>query len=284
MTAALEASRAGDAAPEAPHPGDPEVAAVLRQALSHHGAPARLAERLVDSALAVEAVDPHMAFAGAVDTHFSFRPLPADGGGQPIMLVGPPGAGKTVTAAKLAARSALAGQAPDVITTDTRRAGGVEQLAAFTRILEVELHTAETPAAMAAAVGECRVDAATVIDTAGTNPFSEDEMGRLGALVTAARAEPILVLAAGGDAFEMADTATAFAAIGATRLLVTRIDLARRFGGLLAAGDASGASFCNVSITADVAQGLSPINPVSLARLIVPVAGAGAEFRYEAAS
>ena len=61
-----------------------------------------------------------------------------------------------------------------------------------------------------------------------------------------------------------------FADLGATRLLVTRLDMARRLGGILAAADAARLSFSDVSITPNIAEGITPINPVSLARLIMP--------------
>ena len=95
-------------------------------------------------------------------------------------------------------------------------------------------------------------------------------MDHLSGLVQAAGAEPVLVLAAGGDAMESADIAASFAAIGAGRLVVTRLDMARRLGSILAAADAARMRFSDVSITPQVADGLSPINPLSLARLIMP--------------
>jgi flagellar biosynthesis protein FlhF len=69
---------------------------------------------------------------------------------------------------------------------------------------------------------------------------------------------------------EAAEIAAGFAAIGARRLLATRLDIARRLGGLLSAAEVPGASFTEVSINPHVADGLSPINPVSLARLLLP--------------
>ena len=80
----------------------------------------------------------------------------------------------------------------------------------------------------------------------------------------------MLVLAAGGDALEAADIAREFSRIGATRLVVTRLDMTRRLGSILAAADAGKLSLSDVSINPDVAEGINPINPVSLARLIMP--------------
>ncbi|NJN06423.1 MAG: hypothetical protein HC814_08730 [Rhodobacteraceae bacterium] len=61
---------------------------------------------------------------------------------------------------------------------------------------------------------------------------------------------------------EVADMATGFVAIGARRLIATRLDIARRFGGLIAAASVPGVSFTEVSISPHVADGLTAINPV----------------------
>ncbi len=248
---------------------DHDIAATVRQALTYNGTPPRLAERLAQAAETADGDDPTLACAAALDALFTFRPLP-ETSGTPIMLIGPPGAGKTITTAKLAARSTLSGHIAGVITTDTQRAGGVEQLAAFTRILDINLQTAATPDELHQAVAACRDNDAVFIDTAGTNPFNDTEMDCLAALIQAAGAEPVLVLAAGGDAMESADTAAAFATVGPRRLLVTRLDLVRRLGGVVAAADAAQLTFCDVSVTPNVGDGISPINPVSLARFIMP--------------
>ncbi len=271
ITAAIEEGAADAEALEATE--EPEVqnpAEIVRQALVRHGTPPRLIERVMEAATALEADTPVLALAGALDALFSFLPLAEDKYERPVMVIGPPGAGKTITAAKLAARATLAGIKVAVVTTDTKRAGGVEQLAAFTRILKLDLRTAETLEGLQAAIEAGRSADALFIDTPGTNPFSDVEMDTLTKAIRAVGAEPVLVLPAGMDAMEAADIATAFGAIGARQLLVTRLDIARRFGSILSAADAAHMTFSNVSITPHVADGLSPINPVSLARLMMP--------------
>ena len=57
-----------------------------------------------------------------------------------------------------------------------------------------------------------------------------------------------------------------------TRMLVTRLDMVHRLGSLLAAADAAHLSFCDAGISPDVAEGLIPLNPVALARLLLPEA------------
>jgi len=62
--------------------------------------------------------------------------------------------------------------------------------------------------------------------------------------------------------------ARAYAALGPTRLLVTRLDTARRLGGMLSAARAANLRLCDVGIGPHLADGLAPLNPLALARLL----------------
>ncbi|MEQ8509772.1 MAG: GTP-binding protein [Rhodospirillaceae bacterium] len=243
----------------------------VRNALAYHGVPARLIEKLVMTARSVEVGSPTMACAAALEDNFDFAPLPERKATRPFMLVGPPGSGKTITVAKLAARARLSGRPVGVITTDTVRAGAVEQLTAFTKILEIEIQQVRGPDALPYAVNEMMANYDLVfIDSPGLNPFSHHDMDYLKALSQSADVEPILVLAAGGDASEAADIGEAFSTSGATRILATRLDMTRRLGAILAAADAGQLMFSEVSLNPHVATGLCAINPVSMARMILP--------------
>jgi len=262
---------------EAPSFNLDDTADVIRQSMAYHGAPVSLSDRLTGNAKDIIADSPTLALAAAMDEAFTFDPVSAlltakktPKKAPRILLMGPPGAGKTITTAKLAALVALSKNTPQVISTDIKRAGGIEQLAAFTRILKIDLMSADDPDALAKLLDEARSDAPVLIDTQGTNPFDDNEMKQLAALADVAKAENVLVMAAGGDALETAEVAREFAAIGATRLVVTRLDMARRLGSILAAADAGRLSLSDVCITPGVAEGITPINPVSLARLIMP--------------
>ncbi len=239
------------------------------EALSHHNVPAELSDKLTRIAAALDADDAKLALAGALDQHFRFQPLPVSGT-RPIVLVGLPGAGKTVTTAKLATRHVMKKERLNVITTDTVRAGGFEQLAAFTRLLKVDLQSAGTAEELRDAVNGGANAALTLIDCAGGNPFDEDDLAAQRNLLKDIDAEIVLVMAAGSDPLDAIDQAKAYARIGARRLIATRLDIAKRLGSVLAAVDAGRFTFAEVGIGASVADGLGPLNPVSLARLLLP--------------
>ncbi|MDP6404878.1 MAG: ATP-binding protein [Alphaproteobacteria bacterium] len=263
----------------------PNGSDAVSQALTGHGVPSALASRLGRVARSMDVAEPALALAGALDAGFSFAPLPK-ASERAVMLIGPPGVGKTVTIAKLAARSVMAGQNVAVVTTDTIRAGGVEQLEAFTRLLERPLHRAETPDELGSFVSDHQSADLALIDSPGTNPFSPAELNDLRRFIDKRRMEPVLVLAAGGDALEAAEMAAAFQPLGIQRLVVTRLDIARRYGCILTAADAAHLTLSEVSLTPYVAQGLNTVNPVSLARLFMgaPTESDSAEKSHERAA
>jgi len=151
------------------------------------------------------------------------------------------------------------------------RAGALEQLSAFTSILDIDLRKARGSDALRDLAREAADQYDLVfVDTPGLNPFHPQDMDFLRKMVDTSAIEPVLVMAAGGDPVEAEEMAEAFAEIGASRLLVTRLDITRRLGAVLAAADTGQFMFCEVSINPHVANGLCPISPVSMARLLVP--------------
>ncbi|MBV8651525.1 MAG: AAA family ATPase [Alphaproteobacteria bacterium] len=249
-----------------------DVTEQMLEALAGHGTPPRLVDSLLQVALELPARDAVLALAGALDATFSFTPLTDRKPPHPLMLVGAPGAGKTVSIAKLAARAVLAGQKIRVISSDTVRAGAIAQLEAFTRLLGVKLHRAENARQLGELVAKAGDDEIVLIDSAGINPYNASDRDELADLIGAARAEPVFVLPAGGDLYDTVEITQAFRALGSTRLLVTRLDMVHRLGSVLAAAADSHLSFSDAGISPDVAQGLTPLNPVALARLLMPEA------------
>jgi flagellar biosynthesis protein FlhF len=245
----------------------PETATIIR----HHRLPEALQFRLEKALKSFDGGNVEEALADALETLYRFVPLSALSN-RPVMLVGPPGAGKTVSIAKLATQAIIEGRKVAVVTTDTVRAGGVDQLEAFTRILDIPLTTAESPAGLTRAVNRIRSkrgDTAILIDTPGLNPFNRAEIADLRRFIDDIDVATVLVLPAGGDADEAVEIATACAAIGARQLIGTRIDAARRFGGLLAAADAGALAFSEVSVSPYVSDGLIRLDSLALSKLLM---------------
>jgi len=275
VTAAIEESTTASPAQKpsfspSPDQEGSEAIELIATALLQHQVTHDLAERLLATATQFASEDPLLALGAAMDTHFKFFPLPDEGGGKPLMFVGPPGAGKTLCAAKLATKATLAQKKLTVIGTDTQRAGGMAQLAAFTRLLKKDMMEIEDTHALQDVVSIQPEGTLVLIDTAGCNPFLDTDCQHLAALIKASGADPVLVLPADMDSFEAIDMAQAFAKLGARRLLPTRLDMTRRVGGLLRTAFESRLPLCHFSASPNVTEAPQPMNPVSLARLVLP--------------
>lgn len=249
-------------------PSAPDALDKLTDTLSDHAVPAGLAERILAGAARAQmgTADAAASLAEGLEQCFYFAPmgLPA-AGARPVMLVGPPGAGKTLTAAKLAQRAVTAKRHVTLIAAG---GGTAERLAAYARKLDAELLMADGPAELRRALTLC--EGAVLIDCAGVNPFDRDAMAAQKELIDAADAEPVLILPAGGDAGECADMAAEFAAIFVRRLIATRGDIARRLGGILSAAEAGGLALAEITTSAAIDAGLDPLDAIALARRLLP--------------
>ena len=245
-----------------------DIDAVIAPALAYHGLPQRIARRLLDAARIDDECEPETALADAIHDQFEFRPLneAVDG---PLAFVGPCGAGKTVTTAKIAARAVLGKRQVRVITTDNFRAGGLDQLATFTKILGIRLDLANSARDLAARVKDGNETDFVLVDTAGINPFESAEVCGLGELFSGTSIEPVLALPAGGDVAEAAEIGEVFGALGCRRLVTTRLDATRRIGALFAVANAGGLGFAEATASPHVAKGLRTLDGATLAGLIL---------------
>jgi len=260
VTAAIE--QADDERVNAPSSGS----AAIVHALNTHGAPMGLIDQVLDGVHAAGPAEPTIALAAALEAHFNFTPI-EEKPLRPLMLVGPPGSGKTVAAAKLAARARLAGRECGLISTDTMRAGGIEQLTVFAKILKVGLQLADSKVALGK-IAQTFDGRPTLIDSASVNPFDSAAMGEIAHAAAAAGAEPVLVLAAGGDPLESGEIARAFLAIGANRMIATRLDVSRRHGGILAAANAP-LAIAELGVSPAIGDGFEPAGGAALARSLL---------------
>jgi flagellar biosynthesis protein FlhF len=244
-----------------PTPAPPDPA--MQRCLAFHGAPEILADQLARGTL-----------RDALAAELRFTSLPLEHASRPMMFAGPPGAGKTLTVARLATRLVMGGVQPVVITADGRRAGAAEQLAAFTRLLGLDLVVASHPVALSRALTRRVAGAPVLIDLPGTSPFDQTQNEELASLAATADARMAVVLPAGLDNLEAHDIAAGFAALGGEYLVATRLDVARRLGSVLAAAQA-GLALAEAGIGPGAADGLVPLTADLLARRLAQTPKAG---------
>lgn len=251
----------------------------LEQILHFHSVPPVLIEKMLRAARHLDAQryrsqdGVYEALVELLDQLFHFSPLRLETGPQGkaerIMLVGPPGVGKTLAIAKIAADRVADGLPIQVITIDNKRAGSVEQLQAFTSIMGLEAEVADNRNQLRQLLRDCPADVPVVIDSFGTNPYSFSELKELTDFANLHDIEPVLVLAAGSDAQEAADVAQAFCFLGLQRLLVTRVDTARRLGAVLNAADACNLALCNLTTNPQVAGGLLALDAETVSNVLI---------------
>lgn len=154
-----------------------------------------------------------------------------------VALVGPTGAGKTTTIAKLAARAALGRrQQVALVTVDTYRVGGEEQMRIFAELIGVPLVVVRSLEGLASAIDDLAGYARVFIDTAGRSPrdgAAIDETAR--ALAAIAEIETHLTLPAQAPPTVLDAWLRALDTVGVDRLLFTKLDEADELDALVRA-------------------------------------------------
>lgn len=156
-----------------------------------------------------------------------------------IALVGPTGAGKTTTAAKLAVRRGMFGAArPGLLTIDTYRVGGMEQLATYAELADVPFEVIydarEVDAAMKRLSASCDV---VIVDTPGRSPAHAELTERWRSLLDGIAPDEVhLVMPASLRADLAVDIGRAYRGTrqhcGATHLLLSKVDEVPRESGI----------------------------------------------------
>ena len=175
-------------------------------------------------------------------------------GARAVFLVGPSGAGRTTTAARLAWALVRAGTPVALAAADARRVGDAERLAAWGEALGVRVVHTDGPAALgeALAVAEGGV---LVVDAPGL-PGVLGEVGVLLPLVEAAPIrEVLLVVEATTRHEEAVALARRLAPLDLDGLVVTRLDQAVVYG------DIVNTAALTCLPLAYLCQGRSPLQP-----------------------
>lgn len=244
---------------------------LVEETLRWHGASKSLQTMVAETAKTLESTHGHShgLLSDALAQSFRFSPLTGERTSRAIMCVGTPGVGKTFTIAKLATDAVKRKTRLRIITTDTSRAAAYDQLAAFTEILDVPLDLADSRAKLRELLKECDDDTHVLIDTAGCNPYDFQELKQLGELAKLQDIEPVLVLPLGIDPSEAQEIAGVFSFLDIERLIVTRVDCARRFGGVFAAIETGQFAFSNASASLRVGDGCPALDPHYLTELLL---------------
>jgi len=153
-------------------------------------------------------------------------------------VVGPTGAGKTTTIAKLAARWCMLHGSQDLalVSTDGYRIGAREQLMTYARIFGAPMYAADTGQELGRVLQRLNAKKLILIDTAGMGPRDVRLTEQLAALkLGAARARVLLALPAQGEGHALEEIVRAFAGITPAACVLTKVDEAASLGGAISA-------------------------------------------------
>ncbi|HEY0749226.1 MAG TPA: flagellar biosynthesis protein FlhF [Steroidobacteraceae bacterium] len=151
-------------------------------------------------------------------------------------VVGPTGAGKTTTIAKLAARWCMLHGSQDLalVSTDCYRIGAREQLSSYARILGAPMHTANNGKELARVLERLKSKKLILIDTAGMGPRDVRLTEQLAALkLGASRARVLLALPAQSEGHALEEIVRSFAQAAPAACLLTKVDEAASLGAVI---------------------------------------------------
>jgi flagellar biosynthesis protein FlhF len=159
------------------------------------------------------------------------RSEPLEDGGV-FALIGPTGAGKTTTLAKLAARFAQRHRARDValVTTDVERPGAREQLHALGRKLGVTVCEAEGPEGLTDALDQLVDYPLVLVDTAGYAARDKALLGQVTWLRATRNLRSLLVLPANLQPQDMSEAVRRYRMAQPEAVVLTKLDETGRLG------------------------------------------------------
>jgi flagellar biosynthesis protein FlhF len=155
-----------------------------------------------------------------------------DGGGV-FALMGPTGAGKTTTTAKLAARFVVRHGADKLalLTTDSYRIGGHEQLRIYGKILGVTVHAVRDAADLRLALSELRNKHTVLIDTVGMSQRDQAVAEQVEMLFQAGKQiKRLLLLNATSHGETLNEVVQAYQAHGLDGCILSKVDEAASLG------------------------------------------------------
>jgi flagellar biosynthesis protein FlhF len=152
-----------------------------------------------------------------------------------LAFVGPTGVGKTTTVAKLAAIYKIFESAKvALISADTYRIAGIEQLQAFANIAGIPMDVAYTPEDMARLVRKHQDKDLILIDTVGRNQKQGEQISELAKFIKGADPDEVhLVLSATSSYKNMIDVYNRFKVLLPNRLIFSKVDEAVSLGHIL---------------------------------------------------
>ena len=212
-----------------PEPQGPTPASKLQQRLIDRGVEPGISAELVKetfrSATGTGEKEVLLSLRQSIRTRLQPSRPPWEGEGRRLLaLVGPTGAGKTTTIAKIAARALLDSRLKvSLVTVDTYRIGASEHIQRYGEIMNVPTHVARDEAGLREAIFRSGDAHVVLIDTAGRSDAAALQ-AQAQLLRKVEGVECHLVLPATSGAREIRAAAKRFQCYTPSRLIISKLD------------------------------------------------------------
>jgi flagellar biosynthesis protein FlhF len=201
-------------------------------------------------------------------------PISVDNGNQRVIaLIGPTGAGKTTTIAKLAARHCLyEGKKAVFISADTYRIAAVEQLKTYAEIIGAPIEIIFNNQDAREAIEAHRDKDLVFIDTAGRSPLNENQMSELAGLINVCAPDEVhLVLSVTTKLSDQMNAVNRFSVVPVNRIIFTKLDESKTLGTMLNIANRVKVPISYLTIGQNVPEDIQVAEPQKLANLILGV-------------
>lgn len=200
--------------------------------------------------------------------HFA-TPAQALPQGTPLVFLGPTGAGKTTTLAKLAVKAKGQKKSVGLITLDTYKIGALEQFDIYADALQEEPLVVRNAEDMEKALIATADRDYVFIDTPGINPFEQSRLEAMYGLLQSGRVHVALVLPANLNLMELNSLPKAFGALQPQSLIFSKLDETAQLGGLVNAALTSNLKVCFATDGQRVPHDLLELDAASLAKRLL---------------
>jgi flagellar biosynthesis protein FlhF len=202
------------------------------------------------------------------------NPFGGDGKGRVLALIGPPGAGKSATAAKIAAKEAIAnGASAHILSLDPYRVAASEQLRTYASLLGAGFSVVRTFGELMKAMTACRSVDMVIIDTPGYT-LTENTAARelSGFLQYFEEISSHLVLPASMKRADLSRATRVFEVFQPRSLIFTRIDETESWGTMLSQSAELGIGISYLASGQSIPEDLEPASAESfLGAILGPV-------------
>ena len=187
-----------------------------------------------------------------------------------VALVGPTGAGKTTTIAKLAAIEKFVNNARvGLITLDTFRIGAIEQLRTFASIADIPMEVVYRPAEMNAAIKKLANKDVILVDTVGRSQRAAKDLSELKKFVEVARPDEVhLVLSASTGIRTLVEVVDRFKSLKPNHIIFSKIDEAVTFGPLFNIAQKANVNVSYLTTGQGVPDDIVPADGIKFASLV----------------